>query len=532
MVQKLSQSVFGLLIVLLLAGCVIASPYFAIGADQWQDALDEQLITSIDPNDYNDISWIVHDPNESYPYNVIFRTPDLYVYSPAGQISISADPAVRLDYNGDGSISFPDFAQFALEWLQPSYDYSFLGGKGLVMAWGNLTEDPCTMLLSGWQYTCPNDPNYANVTITVTVCPYNADGVTFGLEDVNKKRMIWRWDVGAPPKPLPYDQPTLITINTALDGVNAATPTATSFSCDPGFDITKVKKVLADEWGQYLRAKRAPAPGRGTVRLWNDWQDLTVVPNPLVTPIYFKWRQPAQFVKSQSYYWGWDEVSIETTEPSRQLLADDWCCTDNQPITGIRWWGSFQNRDHNMPGWQMTVPPAGPGLAPVAFHIGIWSDTPGDPNGQDLTAYSHPNEVLFSQYCYQYDVNFVGFDRDPNKPNYPLTLKDSCFKFSCNLDPNFIQDPNTNRIYWLSIAAVYTPYSEPNYVWGWKTRPHYYNDDAVRIYSIVGGGWPPIQGSQYQSGQPLYCPKYCSWDLAFELITDQNNPDSCNCFRR
>jgi hypothetical protein len=172
-------------------------------------------------------------------------------------------------------------------------------------------------------------------------------------------------------------------------------------------------------------------------------------------------------------------------------------------------------------------------IIPYAFHIGIWTDTPGDPNGQDLTQFSHPNEMIFEQYVdyYSYSASFVGYDRDPRDPN--LAIKDSCFKFSCNLDPNFVQDPNSNRIYWLSIAAVYDGnVIESDYVWGWKTRPHYYNDDAVRITAIQGGGWPPTLGSIYQSGQPLDCPKYCSWDMAFELTTDVNDPNSCPCFRR
>lgn len=537
MAQKLSQLVLGILILLLLTGLAAADPYLAIGGDQWQDALDGNHITSLDANDWYEIMQMWQEPNEGepYPYSS-FKPAQLYVYSPPGQIGMSTDSAVRFDINADGIVNFSDFAHFALEWLHPSYNYSSLGGKGLVMAWGDATQGPNEPWSSGWQFIYGEDPDLSNMTITVSVYPPdNIDAVSLGMEDIGGKRMAWQWGV---PVPLAKGKYNLITINTAniAAGAAAAIPIATGFAVDGGFNITQVVKLFATENSAgSLGIQNVPPPNQNVKKPWNYWKDLVIAPNPLPpppppVPVYYKWRQPAQFVGNKSYYWGWDEVSIEANEPNERLLADDWCCMDNRPITDVHWWGSFPNRDPNKPGWRASNAPIAP-IAPKGFHIGIWSDTQGDPNGQDLTIYSHPNEMLFSQYCYDYDVNFVGYDRDPNDPNHPVT--DSCFKFSCDLDPNFTQDPNTHHIYWLSIAAVYDQnYPDPNYVWGWKTRPHYYNDDAVRIESIVGGGWPPQQGSQYESGAPLECPEHCSWDLAFELTTDQNDTDSCNCFRR
>jgi hypothetical protein len=36
---------------------------------------------------------------------------------------------------------------------------------------------------------------------------------------------------------------------------------------------------------------------------------------------------------------GWDEPS---SLHLHQIVADDWQCTDQQPVTGFRWWGSFE----------------------------------------------------------------------------------------------------------------------------------------------------------------------------------------------
>jgi len=76
-------------------------------------------------------------------------------------------------------------------------------------------------------------------------------------------------------------------------------------------------------------------------------------------------------------------------------------------------------------------------------------------------------------------------------------------------------------VYWLSIAAIYEDVNEPEYPWGWKTRPHFYNDDAVRITDINDGAWPPVIGSVWESGEPIEYPEGTSWDMAFVLTTNR-----------
>jgi hypothetical protein len=54
-------------------------------------------------------------------------------------------------------------------------------------------------------------------------------------------------------------------------------------------------------------------------------------------------------------------------------------------------------------------------------------------------------------------------------------------------DQWFYQDSNAprGRVYWLSIAAIYDGNTPPVHQWGWKTRPRFYSDDAVRILPPV-----------------------------------------------
>ena len=156
-------------------------------------------------------------------------------------------------------------------------------------------------------------------------------------------------------------------------------------------------------------------------------------------------------------------------------MADDWKCEDDRPITDIHWWGSFL-------GWtQPHLPP----VLPKAFHIGIWTDVPVGGAGN---SFSHPGTLLWENLCDTAVWNFAGYDLDPRDPCEAME-NEACFQWAQFLsqDEWFRQEPMADgmpNIYWLSIAAVYDPcdYQKPDfYPWGWKTRPHVFQDDAVRV---------------------------------------------------
>ncbi len=69
-----------------------------------------------------------------------------------------------------------------------------------------------------------------------------------------------------------------------------------------------------------------------------------------------------------------------------------------------------------------------------------------------------------------------------------------------------------STIYWLSIAALYE--EEPDsFVWGWKTRHHFFHDDAVYVYDPAKSTVGSIAGKT----EPLAE----GWDMVFVLGTDE-----------
>jgi hypothetical protein len=223
-----------------------------------------------------------------------------------------------------------------------------------------------------------------------------------------------------------------------------------------------------------------------------------------------KWSQPPE-ISNVGCINGWDEVSDFNSGP---IVADDWLCRDGRPIKGIHWWGSFV-------GWtEQKLPPVVPG----AFHIGIWTDVPDpDPNNPD--SLSHPGDLVWEKICETFVWSYAGCDVDPRGE---ATEYHSCFKFDQLLSPDewFYQAANTEdgTVYWLSIAAIYNPadYSDPNfYPWGWKTRPHFYNDNSVGIDTLEGDRWPPAIGNVWGSGEAIEYPEGTSWDTAFVLATNR-----------
>jgi len=258
-------------------------------------------------------------------------------------------------------------------------------------------------------------------------------------------------------------------------------------------------------------------------------------PQPPSGKYHVKWSQPpVEFDPREPYlYNGWDEPSVYDYPP---VVADDWLCEDERPITDLHWWGSFL-------GWPHSYPPP---VVPKAFHIGIWTDVPEGPN----EPFSHPGKLIWENYCDNWVWNFAGYDKDPRVP--AQHENEACFQFTQLLsqDEWFYQGPNdlwdddpNSTVYWLSIAAIYDPdQPEPRYPWGWKTRPHLFRDDAVRIWGVempsVGllpvplPNWPPTIGCKWLQGEPIEFPERVTWDMAFELTTNQPRPGPPKDFAR
>ncbi|MBE3141712.1 MAG: hypothetical protein IMZ53_14145, partial [Thermoplasmata archaeon] len=226
------------------------------------------------------------------------------------------------------------------------------------------------------------------------------------------------------------------------------------------------------------------------------------------TPMYGypKWEQPPQPDGETGDFIGWDEPSVYD---STQIVADDWICTMDTPVTDIHWWGSYKN-------WSQQTPPE---IMPQSFHIGIWTDVPAG----DEPSYSHPGQMIWEYTIPLASLNqqYVGMDSYPAMMETP----EATFQYDLYLPQEswFYQGPGEN-IYWISIAAIYTE-TTPSNIWGWLTRPYEFNDKAIIITDPVA----PIVGSTFVSGVPID-PAYSEYpepmDMCFNLTTYvcENNP--------
>ena len=501
-----------LLVVCIVAGCLVAAGPALANKEllldtetDWLEGLSGGNLEGMTPSEWADykVQWdsFVEEGNEPYPDDT-FVPPTLYVWGGGGEGNLAPNDA------------------------------------GLVMYWDTNTL-PDGNYCSAYMYDFMVDPDLRNCTITVTVTapqfslnpPHSQiNQVSLGLQNMPAgvgPIRAWYWNCGVG-KPIPWNTPTTITIDLSKTGVTAATPIASSYVNNPAFNLATVQFIIVDEGGVWVGgAVNAPKPGGGIPGMWNYWHNLVVSANPppaaVASKWYVKWSQPPDPIDPNAdtpVFNGWDELSDYINPP---IVADDWRCKDDRPVTDIHWWGSFI-------GWNLPLPPP---IMPKAFHIGIWNNIP-DPNPGDPTVFSHPNEMVWENYCDNWVWNFAGYDEDPRAQQ-----DDTCFQFTQLLsqDEWFWQDPcdpcdPNGRVYWLSIAAIYDPcdYTDPEfYPWGWKTRPHFFNDDAVQITNttnpVDGNSWPgaPLTvGHQWVAGGPIFWPDpNFSWDVAFELTTNK-----------
>ena len=228
-----------------------------------------------------------------------------------------------------------------------------------------------------------------------------------------------------------------------------------------------------------------------------------------------KWDQPPVTGVATNVFDGWNEIST-SVPPYNRAAADDWVCTTTNPVTTIRWWGSFAN-------WRSNTPPP---FLPNAFQITMWTDMPASGGN-----FSHPDKAIWQVYCTNFSgPKFVGWDIDPHTfipDGGPLTNRvEACFLFEQKLRPfeYFTQPGPTGTVYWVSICAVYSQGTAGPNPWGWKTRPRDLTslapDDAVVITQPPAAAILP--GAAYVAGYSLFWPDPTnSWDLAFELISEQ-----------
>jgi hypothetical protein len=480
------------------------NPYRRIVSQQdWEEALSSGHVYAMEPQDWEGYmsQWQTYkEEGPDYPDSNF-----LQARPPEGQLYV---------YGGGGGGG--------------AYDPC---AAGLVMGWG-YEGMPLGSYCSAWKFDYLKDPDLSNCIISIVVTAPKSDvngvqinQVSLGLQNApvpGGPIRSWYWNCGAAGSgaPITWGVPTQIRIDTTKVGVAAATPVATAYASNPAFNLQNVQWLIVDENGNWLGGSPPPAPG-GFQFLWNYWYWLMISPKTTLSKDYYKkWSQPPVVLDANNppVFIGWDELSDYNMV---KIVADDWQCKDDRPITDIHWWGSFI-------GWNEPYPPP---VVPKAFHIGIWTDVP-DPDPGDPLTFSHPGTLIWQNYCDNFVWNFAGYDSDPrvfHDPCAPYEPTEACFQYNQLLsqDEWFHQEPTSDpngRVYWVSISAVWPAGTKP-YQWGWKTRPHNWNDDAAETNQFNPAGKPSL-GSVWVNGNPITYPLYpdphgVSFDMAFELTTNE-----------
>jgi hypothetical protein len=286
------------------------------------------------------------------------------------------------------------------------------------------------------------------------------------------------------------------------------------------------------QWGMVTSVARAGGDGPAAGYEFGETEDYYFVPEVEVPPEpkppaeHLKWSQPPvewDPMSKTPIYCGWNEPSfcVKPSVPGAVLpalwhiVADDFRCLGDMPVTSVHWWGSYE-------GWDGREPPD---TKPAAWQIGFWSNVPANPDAKP--AFSHPGKLLWQIEIPAERVHeeWAGIDRFPQKPS------DTCFQYYVQLKPReyFWQNPQgrdpalrESDIYWISITAIYPPILIPFPQWGWKTRPQHWMDDAVRFE--VQGELPVGFTNEFgiEELTSTSCGEKQSYDMAFELDTDPN----------
>lgn len=236
-----------------------------------------------------------------------------------------------------------------------------------------------------------------------------------------------------------------------------------------------------------------------------------------------KWRQPPLEGRGENIHSDIDWRLATTPNGDRQAAADDFI-SDGRPITGVRWWGSYFDREDQPrpdPMNQNLVPPVEEGYVISFFESVAGAAGPG----RLLGTYAAPANAVDIQ-----PTNLVGWDQHPVW-QYAVDLDQTLLEHASDIAQQdaFLERAETE--YWISIAAedghaidVETGKTvdtgdearlEP--WWGWHTTPqgvtHPNFSDAAPFAANV----------LMNDDEWVYAP----WEVAPQLHSD---PDGFNNF--
>ena len=218
--------------------------------------------------------------------------------------------------------------------------------------------------------------------------------------------------------------------------------------------------------------------------------------------------------------------------PDRQAVADDFI-SDGRPIVGIRWWGSYFNKDDHPqvdPDSQSYVPEVEEG-----FLISFFDQNPNEPPlpGDQAGSYLAPAESVKIT-----PTNMVGWDGHPVW-EYEVELSDTFLDHAGLLAKDDAFNEVADTEYWISIAAEDGHQIDPDTgkgtdtgdpertapFWGWHTSPDRVTDNALFVDDapVASNVFMPNNEWEYtawdQVPQFHTGPNDLPYNMAFELLT-------------
>jgi hypothetical protein len=154
--------------------------------------------------------------------------------------------------------------------------------------------------------------------------------------------------------------------------------------------------------------------------------------------------------------------------PYIKVLADDFPCESRGPITDIHIWGSWLNNIVN---------------PNTTFKLSIHDDNPAGqlpwstPGAVRWQRFFAPGEYLMRPWATANEQFF-----EPNT-NEIIGMDTMVFQYNFYIPASeaFVQEgmPGARKVYWLDVQAIVPGGGTTSEVFGWKTSPMKWNDDAV-----------------------------------------------------
>jgi hypothetical protein len=188
-----------------------------------------------------------------------------------------------------------------------------------------------------------------------------------------------------------------------------------------------------------------------------------------------------------------------------RVVADDFMCMEDGPITAIHIWGS----------WMGDIEDPEPSFI-LSIHVDI-------PAGESPTGYSMPGDTVWLKYCsptqYTSRIQQPGLMEgwyDPFTGEFNPMGDTICFQYNFPIDVQdaFVQSSGT--IYWLDVQYLPST-NEPPAMFGWKTAipDFHWNDDAA--WTMGEEPLPPGQTWTDLRYPPIHPMADISIDLAFVI---------------